>query len=406
MKNLIEKRNQLLAELQRLALADRTTESRAKLEAGLAEVDQLEADIAVEQRLAKLASSANAGTSPAIRLDPSAGTSAANSKAYRAALTQYVRGGFAGMSQESRAITTTSTGAGGAVSGGLLVEQDFDNVLHQAQKATGQLGSIVRTLNTATGAQIKVGAADDTANFFTNIAENTGVSELDPAVTGQQSSTDLLTSGVILVSRAEIEDSAFNIDDFMTDIIGLRWARSVEKYIALGNSSNIAAIAPVSVGTSNTGVAGAGPAFSDLGQLYGLLDPAYGQNATWAMNSTTKAAALTIVDNYGRPIFTVGGTGQGSTQAQGSLDTILGKPVVYNQYIPSYVASGPPPIWFGDFKSGYTFRNVLGSFELLRLQERYAELGMVGFIAYARAGGYNPLSTTSAKPVIGLTCAA
>jgi HK97 family phage major capsid protein len=134
------------------------------------------------------------------------------------------------------------------------------------------------------------------------------------------------------------------------------------------------------------------------------LDPAWENNAVFAMNSATRGAAMTIVNSQGAPIFLVGGAGNASTQG-GGFDSILGHRVVYNQYIANYSAGGTSPaVLYGDFESAHTLRIVSGSFELLHLQERYAELGMYGVIAYGRAGAYaNYSGISAAKPVIALT---
>jgi HK97 family phage major capsid protein len=65
-------------------------------------------------------------------------------------------------------------------------------------------------------------------------------------------------------------------------------------------------------------------------------------------------------------------------------DTINGYPYVINQDVASMSANAKS-ILFGDF-SKYKIRRVMDT-TVLRLTERYAEFGQVGFIAFSRADG-------------------
>ncbi|HZL51590.1 MAG TPA: phage major capsid protein [Terracidiphilus sp.] len=122
------------------------------------------------------------------------------------------------------------------------------------------------------------------------------------------------------------------------------------------------------------------------------LDPAYIDNSSWVFNSTTRAALMGVVDSLGRPLF------QPSPNA-GAFDMLLGRPVVLNQYQPNATA-GLKAVLFGDFSSGYTFRQVQGDLSILRLNERYADTGEVGFIGYARIGGFSTDAGT--HPIVAL----
>jgi HK97 family phage major capsid protein len=99
-----------------------------------------------------------------------------------------------------------------------------------------------------------------------------------------------------------------------------------------------------------------------------------------------------VVDTLGRPLF------QPSPNA-GAFDTLLGRPVVLNQYQPSIAATNKA-VLFGDFSSGYTFRQVQGDLSILRLNERYADTGEVGFIGYARIGGF--ATNAGTHPIVAL----
>ena len=85
------------------------------------------------------------------------------------------------------------------------------------------------------------------------------------------------------------------------------------------------------------------------------------------------------VDSIGRPLFI-------PSPNTGAFDTLLGRPIVINQS-QGAIGAGNFPVLFGDLKAGYTFRSV-GDLSILRLNERYADTGEVGFIGYATVGGF------------------
>jgi HK97 family phage major capsid protein len=75
----------------------------------------------------------------------------------------------------------------------------------------------------------------------------------------------------------------------------------------------------------------------------------------------------------------------------GTLDQILGRPVVLNQALPSAgnnvsTTASVTGILYGDFNQGYLLRTD-GDLVIRRLDERFADTLETGFIAYARVGG-------------------
>lgn len=400
---LIERRGQLLSEAQRVALAEKNTENRAKLATMLGDVEQIEKDIEQEQRLASLLAKRSEPTSAAIRQNPGDAGVSTETRAQRQkdAMREYVR--FGQVSAENRSFVHTAetrdigTAVAGNITtnGGLLVPQAMDDLLHTAQKSWGQIAAIVRTKVTDTGATIKVGGGDDTSNALTVIGEDVAVSETDPNINGLTSSTDVCTTGIIKVSFAELQDSAFDLDAFIRDSFGARYWRGASNMIVNGSStSNVASLLS---GVTNTVTSQAATTFewADFTALLGAVDPAYYANAKFAFNSTTRAAILGIVDGNNRPILNI------NAGSIAGVDVLLGQPTALVQQLPNAASSASGTILYGDFSSAYTFRQVRNDLSILRLNERFADQGMVGFIGYARVGGYmNPLG--AAKPLAKL----
>ena len=88
---------------------------------------------------------------------------------------------------------------------------------------------------------------------------------------------------------------------------------------------------------------------------------------------------------------------QPSMQA-GVPDSLFGYPVEINSDMPA-MTTGLKPVAFGDFYEGYLIRDVRG-FQLLRMDERYADYLQVGFLGFARSDGL--VRNASAYKVITL----
>ena len=120
--------------------------------------------------------------------------------------------------------------------------------------------------------------------------------------------------------------------------------------------------------------------YNDLVNLYGSLDAAYVQNASWVMTSTTRASLMGLISTTGQPIL--------QTDVAGNpFSALFGRPIVISEYQEA-IAAANSPILFGDLQSGYVLRQA-GGFAIKRLVELYAATNEIGYILYARAGGYN-----------------
>ena len=255
-KEMQESRNKLLLDAQTILLgATRekpiTAEQRASVDAMLADVDLQEADI---QRLtrANAVETENRSTRP--NPLPNPGSSAAvspeqlreNQKiAFDAAirgndrnihLNTETRNRFAQV--ETRAILEASTG-------GTFVPQAFYPDLLESEKAWGDLLNIVGTLKSDSGAPTKYAMANDTSAIMYEETEGTADTNAtqDPSLTGALITTSLLSCPPILVGWAELQDSEFDITNFIKNILGQRYFRSLSSMCVNGSTSgNIASI--------------------------------------------------------------------------------------------------------------------------------------------------------------------
>jgi HK97 family phage major capsid protein len=394
MSKLIElrqKRVQLIAEAQRVLLDENLdNEKRAKAGKMVADVEQMEADITTLEKLEKLEieSRQSAGRPP--RPNPDGSGNAEDPerrKAEAKAFESYVRKGYSRMTEEERSILErrdiTTVGGGENVSGATMIPQQFLTTMIDAQKLIGNTVSIVRKKVTDNnGAPIKVALSNDTGNTLTTLtAEASVVAEQDPSFSGFVIQTDTVAT-LVKVSRQELDDSYFDLNTWLRDKFGLRYYRGLEYLITNGNGSNVAAL-PAGATLGATAAAATGPVYDDFTACYGSLDPAYIPNSNWVLSQTTRVFVMGQKDNYGRPLFI-------PSPNSGTLDMILGRPIVLNQALPSAVNTSSTAtatgVLFGDFNEGYILRTD-GGISILRLDERFADTLEVGFIGYARVGG-------------------
>jgi HK97 family phage major capsid protein len=389
-QELIEKRNKLMADAGALIQkATVTTEDRSNFDRMIADADVLSADITrlksveefnTQQRSTQRPPRAGFGSE-----DQAEQTKAAQKRAFG----QWFRTGQ--VSAENRSLIKPfneqrDLAEGSIVSpitgGQVLVPTGFDPVLHQAMKNYGALADAVGQLRTASGNPILVATANDTGNDLSVLGGPSGgnmavASEVDPTFANTTSNVDTLTSGVIKVSNQLLQDSEFDLDSWIQQAFGTRLARGLNRMVTLGNSSNIAALAPggTTVTTANSGSV----VYLDLVALFGALDAAYVVNANWVMSSATRAYLMGLISTTGQPILQTDVHGQ-------PFNSLFGRDIVISEYMPAIAASAVP-IYFGDLKNAYVLRQA--GVGIRRLTELYALQDETAFVLFARAGGYN-----------------
>ena len=380
-------RNKLMKDAQELLLsvANPDAELRAKANAMVADADNIESDIVLLEKLAKAETEERSRTAPN-RGVPGATTTKSEDKiaAEKRAFSDFIRFGSTAGLQETRELTTSNSG--------YLVPQAFYPILTEAQKSFGQILNVITQQDADNGAPMKYSTVSDVANVMTVLGEGTtDATEVDPtSITGAIINTDFCTTGVILISLPELQDSQFDLDSWIKSAFGKRYFRGMSNWVTNGNSSNIGSLktsATVGHTTASTTVI----AWADVAAMYGSLDPAYEGNAKWSLNTTTRAQLLGVVDSLGRPLYVPAVTAE-------SFDMLLGRPVILNQFLDN-PGAGNIPVMYGDH-SAYLLRNVKPGLSITRLSERYLPSGNVGFIGFSRNGG--ALLQSTIPPVISL----
>lgn len=408
-----------------------TVEEAADFDARETRLTELDADLArvvsVSERakgIEEVAETRGASVDESVNFD----------KRHAAAFHSYLQGGMAAVASEDRALmfgqrttldanaistnpntTAYSAGATG-YDGGYMVPQGFWDNLQIALKAFGGISSYFNLVETSTGAPMPWPTTDPTAIVGSYITtEGTQLGFTDIQFGQGMLNAWTITSNVFLASVQIINDSAFDVDAFVTDRIGEAIGRKVAAECQTGTGSsallgiNTALVARGVVAGASGGVYLSGTAvkssataagnvstlqvpsgtaklaaglmgFDDVLGMIAKIDPAYRASGrcTWVMNDHDLQALRTVTDAYGHPLW------QPNVQTT-APDMIGGYPVAIdnNSVSISTTASTVGGPIFGDLKSAMVMRRV-NQAGVMRLTERYADYLQVGFLGFLR----------------------
>lgn len=369
---------------QRMPAADATA-----LDQVLAEVEAIDNEIAREQRMAQLA-----GDTPAAQHD------AATAAAFQAGATQTGEGAalramlsgglsaltaeqrnamFARVNPDIRAAMSTTTGS----EGGYTVATEFSRSLIQAMKALFPVRDVASEIQTATGAQMLFPTTDSTSEEGEIVGQN-GLTSIGETTFGQ-ASMDVwkYSSKSIALPFELIQDSMFNVEEYIQSLLKLRIGRIQNRHHTVGTGSGQPRGISTAATAGKVGATGQTVAvtYDDLIDLEHSVDPFYRPLGKWMMHDDTLRALRKIKDTTNRPIFVPGYDLGGGGDAP---DRLLGREIVINQHMPAMGASAKS-ILFGDF-SKYLIRDVMDTTLFRMTDSAYTLRGQVGFVAFCRSG--------------------
>ena len=163
-----------------------------------------------------------------------------------------------------------------------------------------------------------------------------------------------------------IRDATFDIEEYLTKRLARCFAKAEDAAFLNGNGIS----APTGILNAETGatvgVNTEALTFDSVIRLFFALDPDYRKNAVWMMNDETALALRLLKDENGNHLW------------NHANDTILGKPVVIANDMPS-VGSGNTPILFGDFS--YYWIVCRSPVSVRTLKEKFVTLDQVGYLA-------------------------
>jgi HK97 family phage major capsid protein len=277
-----------------------------------------------------------------------------------------------------RAAQTIGTGS----SGGYTVPQGFWAAVQAAMKFYGGMRQAnTFKLSTDMGNPLPIPTSDDTSNTGELIAENVQVAPQDIAFGSVTLNAYKFSSKLILIPFELLQDSGVDIEAFVSSRIGERLGRVQNTFQTTGTGTSQPQGIVTAATLGKTGASGQTTTliYNDLVDLKYAVNRAYRDGAQWMMNDATLAAILKLVDGSSRPLFE---SAYNVSLKTGEPDTLLGQGVIINNDM-AVMAASAKSILYGAFSS-YWIRDVKAMM-LLRLVERYADYGQVGFITFTRS---------------------
>jgi HK97 family phage major capsid protein len=258
--------------------------------------------------------------------------------------------------------------------GGFLVPDEYENQLIQALEEANILRNLCNVITTSYGdRKIPVVASHGSAAWMD---EEAAFTESDDAFT--QVTLSAYKLGTMLkVSDELLNDSYFDLEAYIATEFARRIGAAEEEGFLTGNGISKPTGLLHTTGGASLGVTAASATAINIDEvldLYHSLKSSYRKNATFLVNDATIKAIRKLKDGQGQYLW------QPSVQA-GTPDTILNRPVVTSQYMPT-AAAGEKTILFGDFKYYWIADRQGRTFK--RLNELYAASGQVGFLASQR----------------------
>lgn len=193
--------------------------------------------------------------------------------------------------------------------------------------------------------------------------------------------TGFLAGALVKVSRSLINNSQFNIVDYVIDLMADHIARFIEKELLIGTPAVVDPESPAKVlglyTLTNAVTAASATAITadEIVKLHDAVKDRYQSNAIWIMSPATRTALRLLKDEMGRYLLQ-----DDISSPFGS--SLLGKPVYVSDNMPE-IASGNNVIYYGDMKGLATKFDEEINIQVLR--ERFADEhadGVVGWFSF------------------------
>lgn len=381
-QDLREQRCKLIADARTLMDSTETldAEQRSQVDTMLNDADTLKKDIdrveliESEERSMK-ASAGRIADFEVAKPEERKQESGVASQQYHDAFMKYVRKGKQSLSREEYRDMNEGTLADGGYLAPLVAADQAslqDMIIETMDDAMGftALATVINVSGDITiPTETTLGAAAWTAEA--------GAYNNSDAAFGQITMTPYKATTIVQVSEELLADSVVNLEGYLAQNFGRRFAGLLET--AFVNGTGSAQPTGITDGAA-TGVTAASATVVTWDEMYSLfysLKESYRKNGTWLFNTTTLAELRGLKDSNGSFIWE-------ASPIAGQPDTILGRPVVVSDDCED-TATAKKPILFGDMS--YYYIAMRQGFQLQRLDELYAANGQIGLKASMRADG-------------------
>lgn len=262
--------------------------------------------------------------------------------------------------------------------GQYTVPETLQRSLEVAMLQFGGMRQGARVIRTADGGDFRIPTVNDTTNKGEILGQNTQVNQQDVVFSQVVLGAYKYSSKMILVPVELIQDNAVDLPTFIGSALGERIGRITNEHFTVGTGSD----QPQGiVGASGVGVTGAledGMTYEEIVDLEHSVDAAYRSGAKWMFHDKTLAVLKKLKDGDERPLWQAGLAGA-------APNTLMGYQYIINNDMPQMGTATNKSIIFGDLTK-YWIRDVVG-ISLLRLDERFADLHQVAFLAFSRHDG-------------------
>lgn len=212
---------------------------------------------------------------------------------------------------------------------------------------------------------------DEESNAIT-VAYATEFTELESNV-GSFDKIELdgfLAGALTLVSRSLINNSEFNLVEFVTERMALSIKRFIEHELLVGTSGKVTGLSTL----NNSLTAGAATAVTadEVIELHDKIKDEFQNGAMWIMSNATRTALRKLKSTTGEYLL--------NDDISSPFGTVLlGKPVYVSDNMPD-MAAGATAIYYGDMSGLATKFSENMSVEVLR--EKYATMHAVGVVGW------------------------
>jgi HK97 family phage major capsid protein len=276
-----------------------------------------------------------------------------------------------------------------AADGGYLVDPATSDTIKSSLRSAASIRSIAQVVNVdATSYDVLVDHADIGAGWATEASTmaETGTPQID-----RVSITLHELCALPKASQRLLDDSAFDIENWLADRIADKFARSegaafvsgdgVDKPTGFLTYETVEAGSETwgKIGHVRSGAAGDFEATNPAGALVDLvyaLGAQYRANGTFVMNSKTAGRVRKLRDADGRFLWS-------DSLASDQPARLLGYPVLISEDMPD-IDDWSPAIAFGDFNAGYT---IAERPDLRIMRDPFSAKPHVLFYATKRIGG-------------------
>lgn len=275
--------------------------------------------------------------------------------------------------REFRALSAV-TGSTGA----FTVPEGFISKLERALLQFGGVREVSEVMRTATGNDLPWPTSNDTTNKGEIVGENITQSEQNVTFGQITWKAYKYSSKMIKVPFELLQDSAIDMASLLGGIAGERIGRIQNDHFTTGtgtgqpkgivNASTLGVTAAVATAIKS----------DEIIDLIHSVDPSYRIGARFMFHDSILQVISKLKDGQGNYLLRVG-------LEQGLPDRIRGYPFTINQSMDSTVASTKKTMLFGQLNK-YKVRDV-ASLRLVRMEERFAELDQIAFVAFLRSDG-------------------